>query len=88
MSPKTYGILWTLVFAVAGVIWLAGVFTLLTGVVFGFLAFGMTFMGMMCVLPSTVAHSAPQEHEMAKPKEAPKAAPAKTVSGFSAYRSA
>ena len=56
MSPKTYGFLWTLVIVAAGIIWLAGVFTLITAVVFGFIAFGMTFMGMMCVLPGVVAH--------------------------------
>jgi hypothetical protein len=40
----------------AGIMWLSGVFTLLTAVVFGFIAFGMTFIGMMCVLPSAVSH--------------------------------
>lgn len=56
MSPKTYGSLWILMIVAAGMIWLAGAFTLLTAVVFGFIAFGMTFMGMMCVLPSAVSH--------------------------------
>ena len=45
------------VFAVsAGVLLLAGVFTMLTAVVFGFVAFGLVFVGMMCVLPGQVAH--------------------------------
>ena len=91
MSPRTYGFLWTLVLAAAGVMWLAGVFTLLTVVVFGFIAFGMTFMGMMCVLPSTVAHSGPQKHQVQKTEAAAKPIPpqqAKTVNGFSTFRSA
>jgi hypothetical protein len=31
---------------------------MLAGVVFGFIAFGMIFAGMMCVLPYTVSHNA------------------------------
>lgn len=56
MSPRFYSFLWAIYFVVAAVLWLAGVFTLLTAVVFGFVAFGFVFMGMMCVLPGAVSH--------------------------------
>jgi hypothetical protein len=56
MSPKFFYSLWVLFFVSAAVLWLADVFTLLTLVVFGFIAFGLVFTGMMCVLPSAVSH--------------------------------
>jgi len=56
MSPKFYGFLWAIYFMAAAILWLAGVFTLLTAVVFGFTAFGLVFIGMMCVLPGAVSH--------------------------------
>lgn len=59
MSPKFYGFLWMLFTVSAGVLWLGGVFTMLTAVVFGFIAFGLIFTGMMCVLPGTVSHHSP-----------------------------
>ena len=57
MSPKFYSYLWAIFFAAAAVIWVSGFFTLLTLVVFGFTAFGLVFLGMMCVLPGVVSHS-------------------------------
>ena len=59
MSPKMYSLVWTAFGVVAAILWLGGVFSLLVGVVFGFIAFGLVFMGMMCVLPATVSHPAP-----------------------------
>lgn len=64
MSPKTYWFIWMLFFAGAGIIWLAGLFTQVTAVVCGFIIFGLTFMGMMCVLPSAVSHSTTENHRM------------------------
>jgi hypothetical protein len=62
MLAKIYGILWAAVAFSAGLLFVTGNFTLLTLVVFGFVSFGMIFMGMMCVLPSTVGHhSVPAE---------------------------
>jgi hypothetical protein len=68
MSPRTYGFLWIIVIAAAGIMWLAGVLTLVAVVVFGFIAFGMTFVGMMCVLPGVYSHppAAPVEKPAAK----------------------
>lgn len=59
MSPRMYSLVWTALGVVAAIMWLGGVFSLFVGVVFGFIAFGLVFMGMMCVLPSTVSQPAP-----------------------------
>ena len=51
---KIYTLIWFIVLSVAAMLFLMGNFTMFTGVVFGFIAFGLIFTGMMCVLPSTV----------------------------------
>ena len=56
MLVRIYWSTWALVVLAAGVLFAAGMFTMVTVVLFGFIAFGLTFMGMMSVLPSTVAH--------------------------------
>jgi hypothetical protein len=56
MLVRIYWSTWALVALAAGVLFAAGMFTMVTVVVFGFIAFGLTFMGMMNVLPGTVAH--------------------------------
>jgi hypothetical protein len=56
MSPKFYSYLWIAYAVAAAALWIAGFFTMLTLVVFGFVAFGFVFMGMMCVLPGAVSH--------------------------------
>lgn len=90
MSPKSYSFLWELYFVSAGVMWLGGVLTMLAVVVFGFVGFGLVFMGMMCVLPGTVSQPAPKKPKMLKPEKTFKPVgekQAKAESGFSAYRS-
>lgn len=62
MSPKFYVSLWVLSVAAAVVTFFAGAMTMFALVVFGFLAFGLVFIGMMCVLPSSVAHQHELEH--------------------------
>ena len=57
MSPKFYTYLWIAFFSAAIVVFLGGAFTMFAGVVFGFVAFGLVFTGMMCVLPAQVAHA-------------------------------
>lgn len=52
----------------AGVLWLGNVFTLFTAVVFGFIAFGLIFAGMMCVLPTLVVHLPVRLSKMRRPK--------------------
>ncbi|MBK9154300.1 MAG: hypothetical protein IPM25_08805 [Chloracidobacterium sp.] len=59
MYAKIYWLIWTVLLAVAALFFVAGMMTPLVAVVFGFIAFGMVFMGMMSVLPSTVGHNAP-----------------------------
>jgi len=75
-------------FLAAGMMWLTGTLTMVAIVVFGFVSFGLVFMGMMCVLPSAVSHPAPVE-EVRPRKEvvaiSPAKAPARSVSGIS-YR--
>ena len=70
MSPRFYAILWVVFFLAALTCWVAGIMSLLTLVVFGFIAFGMVFAGMMCVLPTQVAHEHEEEVRIAieKPK--------------------
>ena len=90
MSPRFYSFLWVLFFGSAGMMWLLGGLSMIAIVTFGFVAFGMVFMGMMCVLPGTVSHSSPQKETNALAN-----APAKqqavrmtsAVPGLSAYRS-
>jgi hypothetical protein len=65
MSSKFYWFLWAAFFLSAGVLWLGGAFTLTTLVVYGFIAFGLVFTGMMCVLPNVVSHPT---NKAAKPK--------------------
>ncbi len=83
MSPRMYSLIWTALAVVAAILWMGGVFSLFIGVVFGFIAFGLVFMGMMCVLPGTVSYPAPLAH--------PKAAAAKSnarAAVIPTYRSA
>ena len=57
MLTKIYAGLWIAVSAVALLLALTGNMTMLVSVVFGFIAFGLIFMGMMGVLPATVVHA-------------------------------
>ncbi len=66
MIVKVYGMIWAFIATVAALFVLTGNFTELTGVVFGFISFGMIFMGMMGVLPSTIGHNAPAKIEKVK----------------------
>lgn len=91
MSPKFYSFLWVLYFVLVGVMWLAGALNQVAIVAFGFVAFGVVFMGIMCVLPGAVSHPEPKKLKMKKLEKAVRTAPTKpaqAVSGFSAYRSA
>ncbi len=78
---KAYWSIWTLFLASAFVLFALGLFGPVTVVVYGFLAFGLVFAGMICVLP-IMAH-VDHEHEIEahhveplKPVEAPQTAPA------------
>ena len=53
---KVYSLFWAFFAAMAGILFLTGNFGEIMIVVFGFIAFGLVFMGMIAVLPATVAH--------------------------------
>jgi hypothetical protein len=56
---KIYGMLWALIGVMALLLLITGNFTQLMLIGFGFVAFGMIFMGMISVLPSTAVHHVP-----------------------------
>jgi len=56
MVVKIYTALWAMIFLAAAALFAVGSFTMVTAVVFGFIMFGMTFMGIMVVLPITISH--------------------------------
>ncbi len=58
MLVKIYWMLWSAIAIIAALLFVTGNFTIMTLVAFGFISFGMIFMGMMCILPSTVGHHA------------------------------
>ncbi|MEQ1605322.1 MAG: hypothetical protein ABL999_10695 [Pyrinomonadaceae bacterium] len=88
MSPKFYNLLWVAFAVAAGVLFVAGVFTMLTLVVFGFIAFGLVWVGMICVLPGTVGHEAVAVKQPATPKSTESKSYGKPAHAFRSYRSA
>ena len=83
MSPKFYWSLWAVFFLSAGVLWLAGIFTLTALIAYGFVAFGLVFTGMMCVLPNVV--HAPAER-VEKPTPAVRPQPVEPARGVAYAR--
>ena len=77
MAKKIYTVIWALYFALAALFFVTGNLTMMTGIVFGFFAFGIIYFGMMSVLPSTVGHNAPREEPKPAPAPAVAAKPAK-----------
>lgn len=70
MLTKIYFALWGVLAVAAAVIFLTGNMTMLTLVVFGFISFGLVFMGMMGVLPIIVTH--PEKEKTEIPAKAPR----------------
>ncbi|HQU83492.1 MAG TPA: hypothetical protein PKY59_10220 [Pyrinomonadaceae bacterium] len=62
MLVKIYMSIWGLTAALAGILFLTGYFSKLTLVAFGFICFGLIFMGFMSVLPTTVGHNLNSKH--------------------------
>ncbi len=56
MLVKIYGMCWAAIAIITALLLITGNFTMITLVAIGFVAFGMIFLGMMCVLPSMVGH--------------------------------
>lgn len=83
---KIYGMLWLAFFLFAAVLYAGGLLTLSAGVIFGFVAFGMVFMGMIGVLPALVSHPSPVRSTPEKVKAAPATEPSpRGVSGHSVH---
>lgn len=56
---KIYEMLWLAIALVMAIMYVTGNLTLTVAVVFGFVIFGMVFMGMMGVLPASISHPEP-----------------------------
>ena len=56
MSVRMYKLLWLAFAAVVGIFYVSGNLTPMAVVVSGFIIFGMVFMGMMVVLPTSISH--------------------------------
>jgi len=94
MSPRFYTLLWMVFFVSAGLLLLGGVFTITTLIVYGFIAFGLVFTGMMCVLPNVAALPAekgpkPKTRPMRPLKPAPvRSEPVRMIAGAPVRRHA
>lgn len=66
MILKIYGVLWLALIMSMPPLYGAGVFTLTVAVTYGFIAFGMVFMGMIGVLPILATHPS---HVKSSPKQ-------------------
>jgi hypothetical protein len=62
MVEKVYFALWGILLITAGIFYLTGAMDVLTAVVFGFIFFGLTFMGLIGVLPHYVTHHDELKH--------------------------
>lgn len=76
MVVRVYWSLWALTAISVPVLFVAGGLNMMAAVVYGLIAFGLIFMGMIGVLPNMAAH--PAEHKPASPK--PAAQPARSES--------
>ena len=56
MLVKIYEACWGIFFVAAALTFVTGNFGSIAGVVFGFVAFGLVFMGMISVLPDISSH--------------------------------
>ena len=61
MLVKMYWTVWAVTAFAAAMFYVTGNFTPVVGITFGFVAFGVVFMGMIGVLPSMASHPAPSK---------------------------
>ncbi|HYJ90024.1 MAG TPA: hypothetical protein VEV84_01835 [Pyrinomonadaceae bacterium] len=59
MFAKIYWYACLAIGAIVGLLYITGSMTTSSVIIFGFVSFGMTFMGMMNVLPWVITHAAP-----------------------------
>ncbi|MEO8043151.1 MAG: hypothetical protein ABI646_11105 [Acidobacteriota bacterium] len=71
MLVRIYWLIWALLGVVSLIFFAAGELTPLVLVTLGFFAFGMTFMGMMGVLPTIVGHATHPAPVKAEPARIP-----------------
>ena len=71
MIVKIYAMLWIALAFITAILYFAGSLTLEIGIVFGFIAFGMVFMGMIGVLPTLASHPTPAKPATARIKATP-----------------
>ena len=62
MLVRIYWTTWAIFGFASALLFATGNFTMMAAVVAGFVGFGLTFMGMMNVLPEMVSHHAPVRH--------------------------
>lgn len=62
MVGKIYALIWALGIGIVGLTYLTGNFTPTMNILFGFISFGLIFMGMIAVLPMTQVHHEPKKH--------------------------
>ena len=62
MIVKVYALIWALGILAAAIFYLTGNLGPIMTVVFGFLSFGVVFMGMLSVLPSLTTHHSESKH--------------------------
>lgn len=88
MLVKIYWSIWALFLAASFILFAAGAMTSFVIVALGFFAFGLTFMGMMGVLPAMVSHPAPHKEAKVKSTAAAPARQATRSEGFGRLKSA
>ena len=62
---------WLALAVITAVLYAASSLTLETGIVIGFVAFGMVFMGIMGVLPALVSHPTPTKPSLSRIEASP-----------------
>ena len=82
MLVRIYWITWAIFAGIGALLFAAGAFTMWAAVIMGFAAFGLTFMGMMNVLPGMVTHPAPKS---LAPEPKPVAAPVQRTAPAKAF---
>lgn len=71
MILKIYGSIWFLFAMTGGVLYLTGLFGLMTAIVFGFITFGLIWFGMLGILPMLAEGEHHHALETASAKPAP-----------------
>lgn len=71
MLVRIYWTIWAMFLFIGALLFVSGNFTMFAAVAMGFFAFGLTFMGMISVLPGMVTHPAPERSAAPDPIVAP-----------------